>query len=194
MRLAQEALVRKVLVVVVLVAVAGVPGWWLATRGGLGLSPEAPLGRLTALEALLTERGIVQRAVKRSTEDALPEGLEVREYLDSTTVRGAEIDFYLRLVAGRDGRVREVRASFWSADADADDPLRKTECFVADLWCQASGRRPSFADERQIKGHWITMFRVARFDQGPVHGEWRKRYLENLNALSIVDEVRIWLD
>jgi hypothetical protein len=176
-------------------------GLLLAGCGGIdyGIGPGAPLGKLESMDAVLVEKGLDKRPVRKFTEGECfgPEIYEklvdlkvheYKEYAKQTTART-----HVLVGVDESGAVRAVQAEFSSMAPGFTTSGGRTQNFIANLWLELNGAEPSFSKQNR-PGIEVQEFLLTTLAKGGVRGRWEKFSPTDMmgSAKQIMDRVLLW--
>ena len=191
-------MLQKLLLVLFLLACAGLPAVYFLLPPDFGVSPDHPLGEYDKIEKWFLGRDYV-KSMKMVDDEFLEE--------HGAAFRGSRIfkfswqkqreSAYSRtatIIVTPAGRVRGIGASFYSGRAANRPPEVTPEKFVWHLWQQIAGREPDFRYERESTESRPRFFHVDSLNTNGVKGEWKKEYRVPGRENSIFDAVQLWVD
>lgn len=182
----------KAVIAAALVAVVGVPVWLVVSGGGLGISDEHPLGRLSQIEAWFADRELVKEPVpekRRKDDEPAMKDLDAWQFTNPERTRLQNVPHRVYVYVDDGGTVRFVTAFFWSGDDEVREAWSKVEGFIGKLWVAIAGARPVFVDKKDGSGRLALHYREADIEKGAVRARWTKSYQENARKKSIFDNV-----
>ncbi len=185
---------KKFMVLMVFVALAGIPAYLTMSSGGaLGVSPENPVGDLEKIEAWLLKKNFKKKQDKAHWGVfSHVEGAEDHtfvQYRDTATSSYRGAVHRVTLMFDESGRLRGVGGEFYTGEKEIGMTLSRTESFIRELWGETAGADPKFRDVETGDGLQYQMYRICEFTKNGVHYRWHKRYMSHLKASSIVDFV-----
>lgn len=184
----------KFLAALLLIALAGVPAYIMATGVAVDfdvISAQHPLGEYESVDAWLRGHEFEPTPVQRGAGTE-PKGTTHQRYKETIAAESGQFLCYVDLWTDGMGGVRILVAEFPSRSRQIDPTYTKTQGLSFSLWQKLAGAAPALGPDNITPAQGERGLR-ADFDQGQVRASWVKTYTDDDRDYSIVDRVRFQL-
>jgi hypothetical protein len=177
----------KKLLVVLLIAGAGVPVYMKVAGSAFGVSPTNPLGEFQKIENWLLKDGEFTKAEvpMHHANTELP-GWKAFEYVDVDQSKKERVVSTVTVMVDPAGEVRAIATQFHSGSKETGLGSR-VETITQQLWSEMGGGTPTFAEQVMGSGETSQVHLVASLITTHARGSWRKIYLDTYQDRSLVD-------
>jgi len=191
---------KKALLVVAAVMLAGLPACFLFDQPDLGVSPENPLGDFEKIKSVLTAQKfkVTPRVTEWSVFNDLMEvdrdELQIHQFKDTATPSTRGSSHRITLLVDGAGKVRGFGAEFYTGAKQIGYTLSRTETVTRLLWTEIFGSEPTFEEVQDGEGINYGTYLIAQPSKNGIRSRWLKRYQEQLKDSSIIDFVALVRD
>lgn len=180
----------KFLAALLLIALAGVPAYIMATGVVVDfdvVTAEHPLGRFEQVDAWLRKHEFEPTRAQRGSGG--PKGTTHQRYMETIAADSGQFLCYVDLWTDSEGVVRTLVTEFPSRSTDVDPSYTRTQGLSHSLWNTLAGTAPMFGPDNITPVHGARGLR-SDLDQGQIRASWIKTYTDDDREYSIVDRVR----